>query len=97
MSVLQAPGQVLELFEMLCPLRRTHRASTAYSLASPRLGELSNLVVLVEGVRFPVNAPVDGKLYHLLTSLSVESSPAGNISLVVTALTDLVNKSRRGA
>jgi hypothetical protein len=60
------------------------------------LGELGNLVVVVEDVRFPVNAPEDGALYHLLTSLSVESSPAGNISLVVTALTDLVNKEQLG-
>lgn len=96
MAVFQASAQVVELFEMMRPMRLTRLANTTYSLASPVLGELGNLVVVVKAVRFPVNAPEAGELYNLLTSLSVESSPAGNTSLVVTALTDLVSQSHWG-
>ena len=96
MTVLQTTAQVLELFELMCPLRRTSYANTMYTLTSPPLGEPGNLVV-VEGVRFPVDAPEGSDLHYLLTSLSTEHTPEGNISLVMTALTDLANQESLGS
>lgn len=48
---------------MLSPLRRTILASTTYSVGAPVLVEPGNLVLVVDGVRFPVSAPEGSDLH----------------------------------